>query len=258
MDLILNKLLFISKLNSLKNNLIKYEKVKGEVKRNYELDENNINFVKIDVECNAFDVNEDKQRQCYKQLKCFWPKCRYRCEYVGILNEHISLHLNKRQFVCNECNKQFNNNSIFINHKRTVHSNVRPFICHRKDCNKTFKTKNHLKNHLSTHSSIERFECGKCDKRFKTREGSRNHINVHKNIRPFVCQRIDCKKVLKQRQTSFYTNQYILTNHSNVKNVTNYLNINLIQFHINVLRLNKGNSNAISKDVIKNLKLNTS
>ena len=101
--------MFILKLNNLNKNLVKYESVVYKVKffYNYNLNENNNNFVKalkISVECNAFNVNEDKQRQCYKQLKCFWPKCPYSAKYASTLNEHISHHLNKRQFVCEECN----------------------------------------------------------------------------------------------------------------------------------------------------------
>ena len=79
---------------------------------------------RISVECNAFDVNEDKQRQCYKQFICFWPKCRFSCNYELYLNQHISHHLNKRQFVCNQCNKDFTQYSHLFQHK-CVHSNVR-------------------------------------------------------------------------------------------------------------------------------------
>ena len=54
---------------------------------------------RISVECNSFDVNEDKQRQCYKQLKCFWPKCEYSCKQTSHLERHISNHLNKQGLV---------------------------------------------------------------------------------------------------------------------------------------------------------------
>ena len=61
MNLILKKLSIISKLNNLKNNMINCEKVISKVNINCNL--NNINFLKISVECNDFDVNADKQRQ---------------------------------------------------------------------------------------------------------------------------------------------------------------------------------------------------
>ena len=111
MEPLFNKLLFISKLNNLNENIMKYRNVVNGVKferivikskPDYNVKEINNNLVKtlkISVECNAFDVNEDKQRQCYKQLKCFWPKCCFSAKYESRLNEHISHHLSERQIV---------------------------------------------------------------------------------------------------------------------------------------------------------------
>ena len=76
MESLIEKLLFISKINNLSKNLRECERLVNKVNQNYNKSEINNNFVetlKISVEFNAFDVNEDKQRQCYKQLKCFWP-----------------------------------------------------------------------------------------------------------------------------------------------------------------------------------------
>ena len=153
----------------------------------------------MSVEYNDFDENEDKQRQCYKQMKCFWPKCRYNSDYESNFNQHISHHLNKRQFVCEECNKQFHEDSKLFKHKRYVHSNVRPFICHRKDCNKRFKTNVHLKSHLLTHSSVKSFCCDECDKRFKRENDLRKHFSVHTNVRPFSCPQSNCNKTFKRK-----------------------------------------------------------
>ena len=140
----------------------------------------------ISVEFNAFDENEDKQRQCYKQLKCFWPKCRYSNDRENNFNQHILQHLNKRQFVCEECNKQFRINSNLLRHKRYVHQKVRPFVGLLNDFNKRFQTKTHLMRHQSIHSSVKSFTCDKCDKRFKTSSELKNHKKfIHSNIRPF-------------------------------------------------------------------------
>ena len=59
-------------------------------------DNNLMKIIKIGVECNDCDENEDKQRQCYKQFKCFWPKCRYSDDHESEVIRHISHHLNKR------------------------------------------------------------------------------------------------------------------------------------------------------------------
>ena len=150
MESICEKFLVIFKLNNLSNNLNKFEKIVNNVNSDYNVNKfinNSMKPLKISVECNACDVNEDKLRQCYKQLKCFWPKCRYSCDQKGNLKEHISRHLNERSFFCEECNKQFHQNSSLHYHKRYFHSNERHFVCPENDCNKSFKAKIHLNRH---------------------------------------------------------------------------------------------------------------
>ena len=203
MEFNLNKLLSLSELNKLNKNLVKYESVvnKMKVKPDYNINKiyDSMKMHKISVECNAFDVNEDKQRQCYKQLKCFWPKCRYSVYRKDKLNEHISKHLNKRQFVCEECDKHFKRNSTLLNHKRNVHSTDRPFVCNQINCNKTYKTKSHLITHQLTHSSVKSFGCNKCDKRFKSNSELNLHKKfVHSNIHPFICPQSNCNKSFKR------------------------------------------------------------
>ena len=132
MESIVEKLVVISKFNKLNENLRECERLLSEVNQNYNVNEinNSMKIFKISVECNALDENEDKKRQCYKQLKSFWPKCRYSCDGKSDLNQHISHHLNKRQFVCEEFNRLFHNNSGLLNHKRYLYSNERFFCSH--------------------------------------------------------------------------------------------------------------------------------
>ena len=197
-----NSLMF--EVNNLYNKLKEFKRIVNKLNVDYNVNEMNNNLLKmlkISVKSDNFNVNEDKQRQCYKQLKCFWPKCRYSCDRESILNNHISHHLNKRQFVCEECDKQFHHNSDLIQHKRWVHSTDRPFVCNRMDCNKTFKTYSHLTQHNSTHSSVKSFGCNKCDKRFKTNLYLSEHKKfVHSNFHPFVCPQNNCKKRFKRRK----------------------------------------------------------
>ena len=125
-------------------NLIKCEKLVNKLNSNYKVNEKSFKLGEISVECNAFDVNEDKQRQCYKQLKCFWPKRRYSSKYESDLNRHNLQHLNERQFLCDKCSKQFHNISTLIQHKRYFHSNERYFDCPKNHCIKSFKRSSDL------------------------------------------------------------------------------------------------------------------
>ena len=244
------KLLLISKLYEFKNNNLKNcEKLVNKVNIDINVNEinnhNSVKILRIGVKKElCFDVNEEKQRQCYKQLKCFWPKCRYSCDKESHLNRHILYHLNEKQFVCNECNKLFeyqcdlieHKNSVhsksfvcsinnchkkfrtkrgYLYHKNNVHSTDRPFVCPRSDCNKRFKTEQYLIYHKRNHSSIKRFECDICHKRLKTKIGFRYHKSIfHSNDRPFECPRSDCDKRFKIKSYL----QYHESTHSSVKN----------------------------------------
>ena len=69
----LNTLLRIRELN---NNLLKSVNVLNELNDksiDNKINNNLVKMFRISVECNAFDENEDKQRQCYKQFICFGP-----------------------------------------------------------------------------------------------------------------------------------------------------------------------------------------
>ena len=69
------KLNALFRIREMNNNLLKCGNVLNELK-DKSID-NLVKMFRISVECNAFDENEDKQRQCYKQFICFWPKCRF-------------------------------------------------------------------------------------------------------------------------------------------------------------------------------------
>ena len=96
-----NKSITLFRIRGLINNLMKCGNVLNELKDksiDNKINNNLVKMFRISVECNAFDENEDKQRQCYKQFICFWPKCRFSATNEFKLNRHISQHLNRRQF----------------------------------------------------------------------------------------------------------------------------------------------------------------
>ena len=124
----------------------------------------------------------------------FWPKCKYSAKHICDLNRHISRHLHKRQFVCNQCNKDFNHLTSLNDHKRYIHSNVRQFVCRITNCQKKFKTNKDLNHHKRIHSSEKPFKCTECDKRFKRSQHLKDHKLIHSEIKPFKCYVNDCGK----------------------------------------------------------------
>ena len=65
----------IFKLNNLTKNIEKGERLVKKVNQNYNVNEINNNLMlkllKLVVECDNFDKNEDKQRQCYETIEVF-------------------------------------------------------------------------------------------------------------------------------------------------------------------------------------------
>ena len=194
---LINRFIIFSRISELNNNLLKCKYVLNELSDksiNNKIYNNLVKIFRISVECNAFDVNEDKQRQCYKQLKCFWPKCRFSCKLLGDLNKHISHHLNRRQFVCNQCHKVFKQYSHLNRHKLFIHSSLRPFVCLISNCNKRFKTNNCLNLHKRIHSSDKLFKCYECDKSFIQLSHLKGHKSIHSGEKPFKCDINNCLK----------------------------------------------------------------
>ena len=190
------KMKFLINLMNINNNL---SSLLLSVKTNNVLNNCNNNCVKmcrISTECKALEENEDKLK-CNKHFNCFWPKCRFTtdCEYH--LNQHISVHLNKRQFICNECNKRFIQKSHLIQHKQRIHSNDRPFVCPVSECGKRFKTKDVLISHKAIHSSEKPFKCDvkDCDKSFRRNSHLISHKKrIHYRLKSHKCFHNNCDK----------------------------------------------------------------
>ena len=64
-----------------------------------------------------------------------------------------------------------------------------PFDC--ATCDKSFKTRDCLKAHMTVHSDGRPHSCGTCDKKFKTRGDMLKHERIHTGEKRFVCKECD-------------------------------------------------------------------
>lgn len=79
---------------------------------------------------------------------------------------------------CNECGKDFSNQSALSKHKLT-HSDVRKFSC--EVCEKAFKRQDHLNGHMLTHREKKPYECDVegCEKTYCDARSLRRHKENH-------------------------------------------------------------------------------
>lgn len=123
---------------------------------------------------------------------------RSKCEHCGKylvstnLKRHIrAVHEKQLDFVCDACNKGFQNKQMLRDHLAVVHLNQQNHLC--TICNKNFAHSFALVRHLNTvHGAQPRIKCEKCVKTFTRRGDYKSHLKLHKT-RPFHCQSFPCK-----------------------------------------------------------------
>lgn len=131
----------------------------------------------------AFHGTQEEKLSMYK-FKChLCPK-----QYLATrdLTFHLESHKPEQQFKikCSEpnCGKGFGRNYDLQRHLASVHSDVKPFNCPHPKCNKQFKLKFHVKEHLVSHTEERPYKCKvlNCNKTFKgTTHRSTHYRTVH-------------------------------------------------------------------------------
>ena len=108
--------------------------------------------------------------------KQFISKCK--------LDWHLKCH--ERQFACTVegCDKQFKQKQHLKNHILTHQDDVRPWLCKHEGCGKSFKSVSHLKDHTqSIHMKLKPFECVFCKSSFSRNSSLKYHIKtIHTHL----------------------------------------------------------------------------
>ncbi|XP_058065773.1 zinc finger protein 184-like [Anopheles bellator] len=95
--------------------------------------------------------------------------------------DHPGEHCNK----CGICQKTFKLRSNLRQHLR-IHTGERPFRC--EICSKTFVQGSALTVHRELHKEHRDYECATCHKAFKSKFAFKKHEKVHTGERPFGCE----------------------------------------------------------------------
>jgi hypothetical protein len=118
----------------------------------------------------------------------------------------------KKNNICDICNKSFSTLGNMRNHKMTIHQNYRPFICTYPGCNKKYSIENRFQVHMRTHLGIKPFICQICSKSFNEKGNLKTHLRFHSDLRPFKCP--FCIKTYK---TNGHLKDHIEIQHNLVK-----------------------------------------
>lgn len=97
----------------------------------------------------------------------------------------IPFSLFSRAFQCKLCPSSFKNSALLYKHRDVHKTEPMKFTCDL--CQRKFRRKFDLNNHMLCHTQIRKYHCDHCTQTFLTRRGLRNHIGLHTNERQFIC-----------------------------------------------------------------------
>ena len=130
----------------------------------------------------------------HEKVKIGCPQCG-KMIGTGSLRSHVKIvHEKRRDYICPECEKTFQNKSHLRNHVQRVHLNM------REECPDCGKMVQDLHNHRTfVHLKVKNFPCELCDTRCTTSTALRKHISsVHKEEKQECPECGDSVKHLEQ------------------------------------------------------------
>ncbi|KAM5140542.1 uncharacterized protein ACMZJ9_014412 [Mantella aurantiaca] len=90
----------------------------------------------------------------------------------------------EKRFMCFECEKSFRKKSKLIEHLR-IHTGEKPFSC--SECGKAFTQKSLLNRHQRVHTGEKPFPCSDCGKCFTSKGNRDKHMRIHTGEKPYSC-----------------------------------------------------------------------
>jgi KRAB domain-containing zinc finger protein len=132
-------------------------------------------------------------------------KCKYKnCEKaykqrLGLASHVSSIHIGKREHLCERCGSGFLTKCGLRHHVRTHEpkTDERPFQC--EYCVKAFRTRDSLVLHTRTHTGVKPHKCRYCEQSFTSTGHRASHERIHTGEKPYKCDY--CGKAFRQSGT---------------------------------------------------------
>ncbi|KAH8294675.1 hypothetical protein KR018_001371 [Drosophila ironensis] len=80
--------------------------------------------------------------------------------------------------ICPTCNREFKKKEHLTQHVK-LHAGLRPFKCSKDGCDKAFSRKEHLNRHHVSHSGQKMYTCEVCRKPFSRKDNLNKHKRIH-------------------------------------------------------------------------------
>lgn len=87
---------------------------------------------------------------------------------------------------CRFCRRHFKKQSMLMKHIKRNHKGKKAFEC--PECNKEFRQRYNLANHMRVHTGEKAFKCDFCDRTFAQSSSCYVHMRVHTGEKPYFCK----------------------------------------------------------------------
>lgn len=125
--------------------------------------------------------------------------CPKRFTTKSTMKDHLLTHTGEKNWKCEQCSKAYARSSDLKVHFKSVHTNIRPYIC--SVCDKRFVMQRILTEHLRKHLGTK-FRCDKCPKSFSLKSHLRIHEQQHTCDTKYKC--LECNlsftKAIEQKR----------------------------------------------------------
>ncbi len=123
--------------------------------------------------CKAHELTHKPKSQ--RPWQCEYEGCSAGFTLKSSLINHYNTHTGKREY-CPYCEKGFSQKSALRTHIKTLHAQYKPYKCSYEGCNAAFSLKVSLKEHTVEHTGQFPFNCQWCQKGFKQKGNLKNHM----------------------------------------------------------------------------------
>ena len=157
-------------------------------------------------------MNSLKDKEAKKQ-KSPCPSCG-KLIVFKYLNQHLKVGCSSvdGQFSCEKCSKTFKRKEHLKDHLKTVHEKVRDYQCDQ--CGMKFTHEHSMRQHVKTvHQKIKEHKCDSCDKTFALK----NALILHKKRHHDFGEMVNCEHCNKKFPTTYILKNHIKSIHEGIR-----------------------------------------